>query len=242
MIEGMGLGRRPPTDNQHQTRYPLRAMLPDTVATAERTLALSTRWRGIYDQGAFPHCVGYSLSQMMSILNRRTFDAAWLYHQAQAVDDWPGTDYAGTSVRAGCDILREVGHVQVRNHKPMAPDFGHGISANRWARTVGELRTCIASGVPVVVGTNWHRMMSMPNVRSPSGVPEYWMDPDNLGPLIGGHAYLLNRVSDRRQAFKTPNSWGIDWPERGAGGAWIPYRLMERLLNEDGEAVAITDR
>ncbi len=242
MIEGMGLGRRPPTNDIHQARYPLRAVLPDTVAAAERTLALSTRWRGIYDQGPRPHCVGYALSQVMSILNRRTFDAAWLYHAAQEVDDWPGSDYDGTSVRAGCDILRDIGHARVWSRNVPIPDLAHGIAANRWARTVDELRTCIASGVPVVVGTNWYRMMSLPNVRSPSGVPEYWMHPNDLGPLIGGHAYLLNRVSDRRQAFKTPNSWGVDWPERGAGGAWIPYRLMERLLNEDGEATVVTDR
>jgi hypothetical protein len=47
---------------------------------------------------------------MMSLLNRKRYDAGWLYHEAQRIDEWPGEDYDGTSVRAGMDVLRTEGH------------------------------------------------------------------------------------------------------------------------------------
>jgi hypothetical protein len=44
-------------------------------------------------------------------------------------------------------------------------------------------------------------------------------------------------MSDRRGAFAFMNSWGPYYPP-----TWMPYSLMDRLIDEDGEAVVITDR
>ena len=51
---------------------------------------------------------------MMSLLNRKRYDARWLWDWAKSTDEWPETnpgDDQGTSVRAACDILRSRGHV-----------------------------------------------------------------------------------------------------------------------------------
>ena len=50
-------------------------------------------------------CVGFGISRLASHLNRKLYDGFWLYHEAQKIDEWPGEDYDGTSVRAGLDIL-----------------------------------------------------------------------------------------------------------------------------------------
>ena len=45
----------------------------------------------------------------MSLLNRKRYDARWLWDWAKSTDEWPETnpgDDQGTSVRAACDILR----------------------------------------------------------------------------------------------------------------------------------------
>ena len=55
-----------------------------------------------------------------SQLNRKLYDGFWLYHEAQKIDEWPGEDYDGTSVRAGLDILRKRGHCEIREGRDRA--------------------------------------------------------------------------------------------------------------------------
>jgi hypothetical protein len=83
----------------------------------------------------------------MSILNRRYYDARWLWNEVKEIDEWPETtpdDNYGTSVRAAMDVLRTLGHVHILRGeaKPAAPE--EGSLENRWATTVDEIRTCVA--------------------------------------------------------------------------------------------------
>ena len=69
-------------------------------------------WWDFYNQGSEGACVGFGISRLASQLNRKLYDGFWLYHEAQKIDEWPGEDYDGTSVRAGLDILRKRGHCE----------------------------------------------------------------------------------------------------------------------------------
>lgn len=234
------LGRRIPTDDRHIRQYPLRALAPTIPDRVERTLPLPYGLRARMDQGREGSCVGWACSWMMSILNQHAgwrpfYDARWLYHEAQAVDEWAETPpEEGTSVRAALDVLRARGHVLIRSGKRLAPSLVEGVAENRWAQTVDELRACIAGDVPVVCGTNWYEGMDRPEQRG----RDWWMPADNLGRVRGGHAWCVYAASDRREAFKMVNSWGL----HGYPLTWVPYRLIERLLNEQGEATVVTDR
>jgi hypothetical protein len=125
--------------------------------TVTRRLQDSTGWWDFYDQGREGACVGFGCSRMMSLLNRKRYDARWLWDWAKATDEWaetnPGDDQ-GTSVRAACDILRTRGHVawknayanrdyQARDQETPAP--GEGITVYRWARTVDEVHGVLKS-------------------------------------------------------------------------------------------------
>ncbi len=228
-----GLGRRPLPEGEtkHLERYGLREVGVDTV---ERTLKLPYQYRLKYNQGEEGACVGFALSWAMSILNRKFYSARDLYLLAQTVDEWPGEGYSGTSVRAGCDVLRTRGHkLQHRHNHVHDWDTAHGIERNEWCSNLDQLRACIANGVPVVMGTNWYQGMDRPEKRG----NEWWLPSTNMGRIRGGHAWCIYAASDRRQACKMTNSWGKDYPL-----TWVPYALLERLLNEDGEATVITDR
>lgn len=97
-------------------------------------------WWKYYDQGAEGACVGFGVSRTMSLLNRRRYDARWLYRQAQRVDEWDDTPpEEGTSVRAGLDVLREQGLPRVRGLKVWQADTREGIAANRWATDVDDV-------------------------------------------------------------------------------------------------------
>src|SRR6478752_9199953 len=96
-------------------------------------------WWDFYNQGQEGACVGFGSSRMMSQLNRKTYDGFWLYHEAKKVDEWPGEDYDGTSVRAALDVLRTRGHCEVKEGKDAPEALGEGIKANRWARSVDDV-------------------------------------------------------------------------------------------------------
>jgi hypothetical protein len=231
------LGRRTPTDFEHVERHPLTA---DTTPTKPAPVAIGINWysafdkpekdnrgrwwigrgdlgsiRGehcvclepgagnerdtsgwywFYDQGREGACVGFGCSRMMSLLNRKRYDARWLWDRAKEVDEWPDTnpgDDNGTSVRAALDVLRTRGHVVYKAHDEDGPSVTEGISANRWATRADEVLAAL---------------------QSP------------LGTRLGAVCVL--------------NSWGRSWPQR----VWMPASVLQRLLDEDGEAGVVTDR
>lgn len=114
-------------------------------------------WWDFYNQGQEGACVGFGCSRMMSLLNRKRYDARWLWDWAKATDEWPETkpgDDQGTSVRAACDILRTRGHVtwkdaysnrDYQQRDQESPASGEGIMVYRWARTVDEVHGVLKS-------------------------------------------------------------------------------------------------
>src|SRR3954452_20022444 len=162
-----------------------------TPGASEQDIA---SWWDFYDQGREGACVGFGSSRMMSLLNRRRYDARWLWNRAKEVDEWPDTnpgDDNGTSVRAALDVLRTRGHVVYKPHDEDGPSVTDGISANRWATRADEI---------------------LATLQSPAGT--------------------------RLGAVCVLNSWGRSWPQR----VWMPASVLQRLLDEDGEAGVVTDR
>jgi hypothetical protein len=122
-------------------------------------LSDSLTWWDFYDQGAEGACVGFGISRMATLLNRRRYDARWLWDLAKATDPWPETvpgDDNGTSVDAGMQILRSRGCVPWRaayagrDHAARdteTPTLAEGITAYRWAGTVDEIRGVLQSSL-----------------------------------------------------------------------------------------------
>jgi hypothetical protein len=101
-------------------------------------------WWDFYNQGQEGACVGFGSSRMMSQCNRKLYDGFWLYHEAQKIDEWPGEDYDGTSVRAALDVLRTRGHCVKLNDGQDSPEaLEEGIKANRWARGTDDVLTTL---------------------------------------------------------------------------------------------------
>jgi hypothetical protein len=129
----------------------------DANGTVTRQLQDSQSWWDFYDQGKEGACVGFGCSRMMSLLNRKRYDARWLWDWAKATDEWDDTkpgDDQGTSVRAACDILRSRGHVAwkdayagrtYKQRDKEEPGAGEGITANRWAKTVTQVHAVLKS-------------------------------------------------------------------------------------------------
>jgi hypothetical protein len=246
------LGRRTPPNFEHVSRYPLMSLITDPTSSLyippyprERSLGLPWWWKQ-HDQGQEGACVGFGCSAMSSITNRMqryantgqwmTYRYAnrWLYLEAQLVDPWGDTPpEEGTSVEAAAKTLRNQGHRRVQSGKigPVMPE--HGISAYRWAQNHDEIRAALWANLAVAIGVNWYNAFFAPYQKD----DELWIDIPPGNQVAGGHCVCLYRMSDRRQAFRFMNSWGASYPP-----VWIGYDTMDRLINEYGEAVVITDR
>ena len=120
-----------------------------------------TAWWSFYDQGSEGACVGFACSRMMTLMNRRRYEARWLYREAQLIDEWSDTPPGeGTSVRAGCDILRLQGHRRTWGSRVHDVKPEEGIAENRWAVRWGEVREALGlpdshDGVPLL--NSWGR-------------------------------------------------------------------------------------
>lgn len=132
-----------------------------------------------------------------------------LYKEAQRIDEWPGENYNGTSVRAAAKILQNRGFI--RNYF--------------WTTDVNVLANTILNTGPVVAGTWWTTGMMKPN-RTTGLITA-------TGKLLGGHAYVINGVDMNRRLFRIKNSWGRGWGFQGS--AVISFNDMSRLMRMQGE-------
>lgn len=262
------LGRFIPDDWKHVEKYPygLVATTPDSV---ENTLLLPTwHWQhdqgsegscvghGTAMERAITNSAQNRLLRLTRFSTRR-YDPIHLWNEAKKIDEWaetnPGDDN-GTSVRAAYDVLRDQGARRISTggivtlpgasipsvtDTENSPDLAEGVSTNRWATTVDEIRAALRDGIPVVIGVNWYSNFDRPSFRTGRfGREEYWIGlGPSLGQLRGGHCVCIYGASDKRQAFKVKNSWGRSYPL-----VWLPYTTMGTLLDQYGEASLSTDR
>lgn len=117
-------------------------------------------WWDFYDQGATPKCVDYATCRMMSLLNRKRYAPGFVYKQAQLHDEWPGEDYDGTSVRAGCWVAKNLGLERWYDGHALIAQLSEGISEYRWATDWQQVRDALGlpdsiDGVPLL--NSWGR-------------------------------------------------------------------------------------
>lgn len=176
--------------------------------TARKRRRWPSRW--FADQADTPACVGFAAARLLEAAPIRQFVApAGVYALAQHVDEWEGTDYDGTSVRAGAKVLSLLGF----------------LAEYRWAWELDPIIGHLQEAGPVLFGLNWYAPMCEPNKEGiivPSGA------------VAGGHAILADEIDLRRELVGLNNSWGRRWGLDGR--CYLHLDHLARLLREDGEA------
>jgi hypothetical protein len=178
-------------------------------------------WWG--DQGDTPECVGYAWAHWIEDgpithinENHPVISPDLIYTEAQRVDEWPGEDYDGTSVRGAAKYLRSAGKIK----------------SYYWAFDLQTLINTVLTQGPVVVGTYWYTDMFYPNVAGLIKVK---------GSIEGGHAYVINGVDVNNKLFRIKNSWGKSWGKKGF--AFISFSDMNKLIKNQGEiCIAIENK
>ena len=219
------LGRVIVKDDRDE-KYPMEAALPAEMPGVDYKYWWTSGWWG--DQGLTPHCVAYSWLHWVEdgpvthFYEDREIDPTYkvgahdalfnpetIYKEAQVVDQWPGEDYDGTSVRAGAKILQKMGVIK----------------EYRWSWDFPTLKKALLTTGPVVVGSWWYSDMFYPG-------EDGFITP--TGDKAGGHAYVLNGINVDEGFVRLKNSWGRSWGKDGY--AYIKFDDMARLLEDGGEA------
>lgn len=209
---------RIPQHDPRTEQYPARALLANLPPPRSYTWPVGPH----LDQGVEGACVGFSFAHELAAVPRRVPDvstttARTLYWEAQRVDPWAGgaypgasPTYDGTSVLAGAETARQLGHYE----------------AYHWAASEPEVAVAVSRRGPVVIGTDWHEGMMWP---SSDGYLH------RLGRVVGGHATLLHGYNVTGRFYWVWNSWGTGW---GIGGrAKLRADDLAGLLAAGGEAV-----
>lgn len=152
-------------------------------------------WWAFYDQGAEGACVGFGESRMMTLLNRKRYDAQRLYLRAQEVDEFADTPPGeGTSVRAGLDVLKDEGGIvynaRLKSDVTYMPVKAEGISAFRWATTWDEVRATLG------VADNYNAVPFL-NSWGRSGFPHITWMTDELGERLLSEEGEAGLITDR---------------------------------------------
>jgi len=171
-----------------------------------------TGWWG--NQGNTPQCVGYAWAHWLEDGpveqpgRAPIIQPSIIYRNAQKLDEWPGENYNGTSVRGGVKYLQSIKKVK----------------SYYWAYDLNTLINTVMNVGPVVVGTNWYYNMFFPDKNGVIKVG---------GKHSGGHAYIINGVDTKTKMFRLKNSWGKTWGK--SGSAFISFSDMDKLIKQNGE-------
>ncbi len=218
MSKGLGLLH---SVDMRDSAHPMTAHLKDVT-----TLPTSRTWQigEILDQGQEGSCVGHGWTAWENakptgypVQQDHAFAVEW-YERAQEIDEWPGSDYSGTSVRAGARVALERGY----------------ITEYVWASGIAELDAWLLGKGPLVIGSRWYGSMISPDVDG-------FLTVDCTSGVRGGHCYLLYGKGEGG-SYKGQNSWGSDYAKEGtfrfrpddlarliAGGAFVACAAVQEV-------------
>lgn len=213
-IINKGFGRLPAIDHRDR-RFALPSKAQYTPTRANRYWYTGP----VLNQGDTSQCVAYAGEGLLMagpVTNKPYQTPFELYRACQQVDEWPGDDYDGTSVRALMKVFKDVGLISEYN----------------WAADIQSMIEHVLEVGPMVMGTDWYSGMLSVDIRG-------FVHAE--GSLEGGHAYLLPGINLRKRcpdgslgAFRIQNSWDTDWGQKGR--AWLSFTDADKLLRAWGEA------
>ena len=244
-----GTGRVPSTIDFRDHDHLLRARLTPRQLTNPTRTEHAWTWPGSYpeikpdpdnprpqtptlDQGDTPQCTGFSALGLLiagPVYQKRNLQlpsGREIYTLARTLDESPGEDYEGSSVRGAMKALQQLGYV----------------TGYEWAFDAQVAAAWVLYHGPIIFGTLWPDDLFTPRPhRYLSRTYQFVGFDHSQKPQGGGHAYLIRAVNLRiitpdgsRGALLIHNSWGPNWGENGE--AWISLKDADTLLKEDGEA------
>ena len=239
-----GYGWLPDLPDQRDHRY---TMPPAIAGDLPPRVDLRPTCPPVYDQGELGSCTAQAIAgaiefdQQRQGLTELTPSRLFIYYNERLIEHSTEVD-AGAMPRDGIKVVASVGSPPEADwpydidrfaERPSARAFRdaarHRIARyERLPRDLDQMRACLASGFPFILGFAVYESFEGPEVRRTGRMTM----PRAGERVIGGHAVLAVGYVDRERRFIVRNSWGTAF---GLGGYFtMPYQyLLQRPLSAD---------
>jgi C1A family cysteine protease len=206
----------------------------------------------VLDQGSMGSCSGNAAASMCEFLQLKELaipkplvyvrskftpvSRQFIYYHERLLEGTVDTD-SGASLRDSCEVVTNIGVCReslwpyLLSNLTLRPDQEaevdarrHKISAFMQVVGLGELKSSLAPGFPVMLGFIVYPGMESSETAQTGILP---MPGAGENPL-GNHAVLIVGYDDKTKRIYIKNSWGSDW---GLGGYF--YMSYEYLSNVD---------
>jgi C1A family cysteine protease len=197
----------------------------------------------VYDQGQLGSCTGNAIAgdvefdlkkeKKQDFVPSRLF----IYYNERVMEGTEDQD-SGAYIRDGMKSVAKLGvcpenewpyDISKFTEKPPQKCYDdatktRAISYSRVARNVNQMKGCLASGYPFIIGFTVYESFESQEVARTGVVPM----PASNEQVLGGHAVMVVGYDDSKSRFIIRNSWGDGWGMKGY--FTMPY---EYLLNAD---------
>ncbi len=225
----------------------LYAAPPASLAGLPAAADLTGGCPAVYNQGELGSCTANAVAAAIEFdrIKQKLADFApsrlFIYYNEREIEGTVGSD-AGAQIRDGIKSVAQQGVcaetdwpyvIQKFSEKPPAKAYrdahlDRALTYQRVARTLAQMKGCLASGYPFTLGIAVYESFESEEVAKTGHAPM----PAPGESQIGGHAVLAVGYDDGHQWFLVRNSWGTDWGLKGY--FTLPYAyLTEPSLSSD---------
>jgi C1A family cysteine protease len=201
----------------------------------------------VYNQGQLGSCTANSIGGAFEFDQIKEKIPDWvpsrlfIYYNERVIEGTVSSD-SGAQIRDGIKTINRQGvcpetvwPYNISKFAVAPPPSAYTIALKnksvnyqRVARTLPQMKGCLAEGYPWVFGFTVYQSFETPAVAQTGIVPM----PTASEQVLGGHAVLCVGYDDTQQRFIVRNSWGDGW---GIQGYFLmPYAyLLEPNLSDD---------
>lgn len=203
-----------------------------------------SQWLGpVKDQGQLGACTAFAGTGYFEYLWRRfknqqpVFSPLFLYYKEREHDGDLGQGDTGSYGSTAFWVLHDTGGclettdpydpAQFENaptEAQLAEAAKYKVGAMHTVSSVDDIRSCLASQYPVLIGVSIFASFENGNWGSDSVMPA------PTGSLLGGHEIYIHGYDDYSKRFTIRNSWGATWGN--SGNFFADYTQLESILTE----------